>query len=337
MVRPTDHAAFGRRPDGRAVDIDAPVEWGCSLKGWNCCVDTAVAVRPYDMIRLRHALGRPAHERANAGLVEFAWHPRRGTLAGSLAHEPFDGDSVRCTFLQVLSNLDLQHMRAEQPERFAALPERLRAGADSTAVGEHRVGAVCGVHDSRPSACRTWPLTRRARLATRSAEPPGAALAFISACRGCQLSTPTTVRELAGGEEMAEHWRADDAQLAAFAYLHSIGCANVEHPQYRALPIEEVGRIWGAMFLPDADEEIAARHPRQWLGGEDRAGDRAILAAVLERAMDRAEALAASRGEQLAELGPTGVRAHRPQLAALLDPARAPAPLGAPRAAEPAA
>jgi Fe-S-cluster containining protein len=342
MVRPTDHAAFGRRPDGRSVDIDAPVEWGCSLKGWNCCVGTAIEVRPYDMIRLRHALRRPAHEIAQAGLVQFAWHPERGTLSASLAHEPFEGGphdrgAMRCTFLEVLTNLDLQRMRAEQPERFAAPPERLRDGADSTAAGEHRVGAICGVHDNRPSACRTWPLTRRARLATRDGEPPEAELAFLSACRGCQLSTPTTVRELAGGEEVAEHWRADDTQLAAFAYLYSIGCANVEHPQYRALPIEEVGRIWAAMFVPDADAEIAARHPEQWLALDDRAGDRTILAAVLERAMDRAEELAASRGEDLAALGPTGVQARRPQLTALLDPARSPAPLGATRAAEPAA
>jgi Fe-S-cluster containining protein len=337
MVQPTDHAAFGRRPDGRTVDIDASVEWGCSLKGWNCCVGTAIEVRPYDMIRLRHALRRPAHEIANAGLVEFAWHPQRGTLAGSLTHVPFDGGAVRCTFLEVLSNLDLQRMRDEQPDRFATLPERLRVGADSTAAGERRVGAICGVHENRPSACRTWPMTRRARLATHADAPPEAELTFLNTCRGCELSTPTTVRQLAGGEDVAEHWRADDAQLAAFAYLYSIGCANVEHPQYRALPIEEVGRVWAAMFLPDADEAIATRHPEQWLADDDRAGDRAILTAVLEHAIERAEALAAARGEELDALGPTGVQAQRPKLAALLDPGRLPAPLATSRAAEPAA
>jgi hypothetical protein len=30
-------------------------------------------------------------------------------------------------------------------------------------------------------------------------------------------------------------------------------------PAYRALPVEEVGRVWAAMFLPNADEAIASR------------------------------------------------------------------------------
>ena len=67
------HAAFGTRSEFGALDPDAPMRWGCSLKGWNCCVDKAIPVRPYDMLRLRHALEVPS--------------PVAGTLTRVLAKE----------------------------------------------------------------------------------------------------------------------------------------------------------------------------------------------------------------------------------------------------------
>ena len=149
MPEPVPLPLTTKKRKGRRVDPDAPLRWGCSLKGWNCCIDAGIAVRPYDMLRLRHATGRPAHELVNDATVTFAWEAGSGILLGRLAHRPYEGGRVACVFLEELTNLDVQRVRDEDPERFAGLPEHVQRAAGSSARsstrGEWKVAGLCGV------------------------------------------------------------------------------------------------------------------------------------------------------------------------------------------------
>ncbi|MBM4416225.1 MAG: hypothetical protein FJ035_08320, partial [Chloroflexi bacterium] len=131
MAQHATHAAFSRQPKHASVDWDETVLWGCSLKSWNCCVNKGIAVRPYDLIRLRHAAGRPAQALTADQTVTFAWHA--GSLIGSLAHRPYGPGHVACTFFEELTNLDVRALRDSDPAAFAALPKRVCAPAPAPA------------------------------------------------------------------------------------------------------------------------------------------------------------------------------------------------------------
>jgi hypothetical protein len=111
MPQQIAHAAFGRQPKHAYVQWDEAVLWGCSLKGWNCCVDKGITVRPYDIVRLRHALGRPAQEITADQTVTFAWHGPTGALIGSLAHKPYTPGHVACVFFDEVTNVSARALR----------------------------------------------------------------------------------------------------------------------------------------------------------------------------------------------------------------------------------
>ena len=314
------HAAYGKVSAGRTVDLDETIEWGCSLKGWNCCVDQAIPVRPYDMVRLRHALGAPAEQLVDRQVM-LAWHPQSGTLLGSLAHQPYEGGRNACIFLEEITNVTAREMCEHEPERFETMPERVRRAAESEHAGEWRVAALCRAHLNRPEVCRGFPFQRFVEQQTDGSSVIEVRQVFR--CGSCALSTPTTVRELLGGEEdVAEYWRATDAYWPVENYLVSLGAARIAHPQYRRLPAEPSAEIWRALFLPDGDPEIAARLPEQWRAGLDVEGDREIFRTLLLQALDRVDELVVSSGREPDALGFEGVTWVRPDVDALLDPSR---------------
>lgn len=312
------HAIFGKQPQTRRVDADATVLWGCSMKGWNCCVDRSIPVYPYDMVRLRHALGRPSADLIDDGTVSFAWSPADGSLLGSLPHRPYGAGQSACVFLDVITNLDAREMQEREPERFESMPGPVQRSADSTTGAAWDVAALCRVHTSRPEACRAFPYQRVATLnpdgAVRSAE-----VHEVSRCGTCAFSTPTTPRAVLEDESIDEFWRARSGLLQVANYLHSLGVANVDHPGYRAYAVDAVARLWTQLFMPDEDEQIAAVFPDQWREPEDIEGDRAIHRILLEHAMDRADALVAASGESPSAWGRPGEQRERPVLDALTD------------------
>ena len=314
------HAAYGRVSTGRAVDLDETINWGCSLKGWNCCVDQAIPVRPYDMVRLRHALAAPA-DRLLDREVLLAWHPQQGTLLGSLAHRPYENGRDACVFLEEITNVTAREMREGEPERFATMPERVQRAAQSEHAGEWRVAALCRAHLNRPEVCRGFPFQRFVEPQTDG--PAVIEVRQVFRCGSCALSTPTTVRELLGDtEDVAEYWRATDAYWPVENYLVSHGAARIVHPGYTRLPSAPSAEIWRALFLPDDDAEIAARFPEQWRAELDVEGDREIFRTLLVQALDRVDALVASSGLAPDALGFEGVTWTRPDVDALLDPSR---------------
>ena len=326
---PSTHAAFGRRLSGRSLEADATINWGCSLKGWNCCVDKGIVVRPYDMVRLRHATGRSSQELTADGTITFAWHPPTGALVGSLAHRPYGDGHVACVFLDEVTDASARELRGSDALKFADLPERVQRAADRPAREPWRVAGLCSVHTGRPEVCRGFPFQRFAQEAADGATTSGE-VQQVFKCGSCALSTPTTARAVMADEGLDEYWRANDAFSALIAYYRALGASQTGDSSVDALPLSDAdrGQLWGAMYLPDADDEIRARFGEQWRTPLDIEGDRELYRMVLDRALARVERLAAEHGRSLDDL-----EAPRPDFDALLDPARQPLPAAAQRLA----
>ena len=157
------HVSLGGSASFRPIDLDGEVRWGCSLKGWNCCVDKAVFLRPYDVLRLRHAACAPARDVVER-YVSFAWSKQSGTLMALLRRDPQPArppvsGSEPCVFYEEVTNVSARELRGSDPERFAALPPRLQRAADSEAP-EWVAAALCRAHRNRPEVCRGLPFQR---------------------------------------------------------------------------------------------------------------------------------------------------------------------------------
>lgn len=314
--RAPTHATLGSPPKTRPVDPDATVRWGCSMKGWNCCVDKGITVHPYDMLRLRHATARPSRELIEGGTVTLAWNPADGSLTGSLTKRSYHGSQVACVFLDVMTNVSAREMRAADPERFAKMPEIVQRAADSMR-SEWDVAGLCMIHSGRPEACRGFPYQRRSIL-NADGSTSATEIHQITRCGSCALSTPTTPRDVLDAEQIADFWQAAGAFRRVERYLHSLGIANVEHQDFRAHSLHTVGEIWAQLYLPDEDTAIAEEFPDQWREPIDVEGDLAIYRRLLDHAMNRAEQLIASSGDDASMWGPTGVTLPRPDLDAVL-------------------
>ncbi len=291
--RAPTHATLGSPPKTHTVDPDATVRWGCSMKGWNCCVDKGITVRPYDMLRLRHAIGLPSRQLIEDGTVTLAWDPADGSLTGSLTQRSYRASQVACVFLDVVTNVSAREMRAADPDRFASMPEIVQRAADLMR-GEWDVAGLCMIHSGRPEACRGFPYQRRSAL-NADGSASATEVHQVTRCGSCALSTPTTPREVLEGEQIADYWQAADAFRRVERYLHSLGIANVEHQDFRAHSLHSVGEIWAQLYLPDEDTDVAEEFPDQWRESIDVEGDLLIYRRVLDRAMDRAEQLIAKQ------------------------------------------
>ena len=284
------------------------------------------------MLRLRHATGRPAHELVNDATVTFEWEAGSGILLGRLAHRPYEGGRVACVFLEELTNLDVQRVRDEDPERFAGLPEHVQRAAGSPARsstrGEWKVAGLCGVHTGRPEVCRGFPFQR---LPSRDGDAAGSEVHQLFRCGSCALATETTARAVLEDESLEEHWRADDAFRQLCRYLFAAGAANSPDPAYRHLLQDEQQRLqlWAALYLPDSHPALAAQ-AEQWRLPLDIEGDRALYRLLLDDLLARVDALIEQRGGDARAFGLPGDSIARPDFDALLDPAR---PLLPPRAA----
>ena len=310
------------------VDPDGPVRWGCSGKGWNCCVGVGIAVRPYDMLRLRHAAGRPAQDLVNDATVTFEWEPASGILVGRLAHRAYGRDEAACVFLEELTNLDVRRIREQDPARFAGLPPGLQRHADARTDREWKVAGLCGVHSGRPEVCRGFPYQR---LPAFDGAAAGSEVHQLFRCGSCAHATPTTPRAILEGEAVGEYWRADDAFRQVSRYLHALGAANAPDPAYRHLVADELQRteLWVSLYVPDTHPRLAARVlglglalAEQWRAPLDIEGDRALYRALLDETLEQVEALVERSGLAASDLGMPGDAIARPDLDALLDPTR---------------
>ena len=280
------------------------------------------------MLRLRHAAGRPAHDLVNDATVTFEWEPASGILFGRLAHRAYEQDRAACVFLEELTNLDVRRIREHDPARFAGLPPGLQRHAEARTDREWKVAGLCGVHSGRPEVCRGFPYQR---LPAHDGAAAGSEVHQLFRCSSCAHATPTTPREILEGESLDEHWRADDAFRQVCRYLHALGVANSRDPAYRHLLSDEAQRteLWAALYLPDSHPRLAARAPEltelaeQWRAPLDIEGDRALYRALLDETLEHVEALVEGSGRSADELGMPGDAIARPDLAALLDPARA--------------
>lgn len=301
-----------------AIDPDEAIHWGCSGRGWHCCTDKVIPVRPYDLVRLRHALRRPAQEIVNDGLVTFVWD-QAGSMWGYLAQVPYERTRKACIFYEEITNVRARQIRDEDPERFATLPDSVRRAGQSTAEGEWRVAGLCGAHLNRPEACRGFPFQRDPARERRAQESP---VLQIFRCGTCSLSTPTTPHEVMLDNALEDYWRADDVFLEVCRYLNSRGLAQIRHEDYRPLPVEFETRAetWVSMYAPDTNEAVAARFPRQWDSPLDVAGDAALYRMLMELVLDRVDALVAESGIDPVDLGRRDTAPMaRPDLAQLME------------------
>lgn len=305
----------------RPIEPDEPIRWGCSGKGWHCCVDKVIPVRPYDLVRLRHAVRQPSEWLINHQYVTFVWDGT-GALVGYLAQVEYERTRKACVFYEEVTNVRAREIRDTDPERFASLPENVRRAADSTAHGEWRVAGLCKAHLNRPEACRGFPFQRDPQREFREQASPTVQL---FRCGTCALSTPTTPREVMADNQLDPFWRADDAFLAVTRYLRSRGASHLKPPGYTALPLADHDRaeLWAAMYAPDTNAAVAAAFPEQWRAELDLDGDQAIYRMLLELTLERVDALVAESGLDPATLGVAGEPPReRPDLDRLFDPGR---------------
>lgn len=309
-----------RKLSGRPIDLDAPVSWDCSSRGWNCCVGKGIPLTPYDVVRLRHATGKTSQQLLDEDVVTFEW--RGGLMASWLAQVPYGGKERACGFLQELSNEDVRRIRDEEPDRFASLPPGVQRAADSTQGGTYRVAGLCGVHMNRPEACRAFPFMLRSDWAD---QPDSPLVEEVHRCGSCSLSRKTTAREVMLDNGLENFWRPAATWRVVKLYLVSRGFAHAADPTYRPLPLDLDRRteVWTNFFNPDAVAAVTERFPDQWQTAEDPTGDDQILRLVFTSALDHADALVAESGVAIEDLGLAGESpAARPDLDALLDPSR---------------
>ena len=306
----------------RPIDPDQSIRWGCSGKGWHCCVDKVISMRPYDVVRLRHAVHQPSEWLINERYVTFVWDGA-GAFMGYLAQVAYERTRKACVFYDEITNVRAKEIRENDPERFASLPPNVQQAADSTANGEWRVAGLCNAYMNRPEACRGFPFQRDPARERRQHEFP---MLQIFRCGTCALSTPTTPRAVMTDNQLEPYWRADDAFLEVMRYLRSRGASNVTHANYERLPITDAarGELWASMYAPDTNAAIAAAYPEQWHADLDIDGDMAIYRMLLEQVLDRVDAMVTASGIDPVALGVRGdpLRA-RPDLDRLMDPERA--------------
>jgi hypothetical protein len=317
------HVSLSGNASFRPIDLDGEVSWGCSLKGWNCCVDKAVFLRPYDVLRLRHAVGAPASEVIER-YASFAWSNQSGTLMALLqrdpqpARPPVSGREP-CLFYEEVTNVSAREMREADPERFAGLPPRLQRAADSDAP-EWVAAALCQAHRNRPEVCRGLPFQRF--VEAQEDGELAVDVRTVHRCGTCAIAETTTPRRLFAEDGIHEYWRALDAYWQVERYLVALGAANVEHESYARLPVDPL-EIWRALYLADDAEVVGQRFPEQWSAPLDEDGDREIFALLLEHVLDRVDGLADEVAGGRATLGLAGEQPpQRPDVRALLDPQR---------------
>lgn len=250
------------------IPLDAPLSWACSGRGWNCCTDKDIPLRPYDVQRLAEALDRPAQALLDEGVITLEWDGY-GILGGWLATRPYEETRTACVFYD-----------------------------EAVDAEGNRTTGLCNAHAGRPEACRGFPFQRYADWETH----PDRTAMQISDCGSCALATRTTARDVMLDNDLESYWRASDAYAAVVQYLHKAGLANLGGSAYRRLPLAPDARLtfWTALFT-----------------------HRGPYADALEATLDAADALVAASDLTPAELGGPGDAIPRPDVRALLDPARA--------------
>lgn len=314
---------LGKEAASRPIDLDAPVQWSCSAKGWNCCVDKGIPVYPYDLIRLRHATGRSAEDLINSGTVTFSWHPFGGALTGMLVRRPYGQGHERCVFLEEVTPADLRARAEADPEAFRALPDFVRKAADSNS--DYRVAGLCGVHTGRPMACRSLPFMRQRTFVLGAAVE--VSVNQVHYCGSCAFGNVTTTpREVLLRQGVEHDWRAADAFQEVAAYLRSLGLATLRTPGYRALPITDAHRaqLWASLYVAEANLDVSTRWGDSWRDRDDPDRDLAIFRTLVEHTLRAAERLVDASVIERDALGVESERGliQRPDLDALLDPAR---------------
>lgn len=307
-----------RRYTGPPAELDAPLDWACSSRGWNCCTGNAIPLTPYDVVRVRHATHKTSQQLIDDDMITFEW--RGGLMTAWFAQLPFQGNQRACVFYEELTNDGIRRIRDEQPDRFASFPPEVQRAADRT--GDYRVTALCAIHASRPEACRAFPFMLRS---DRNDHPEQPAAEVVHRCGTCALKKKTTVRQVLLENGLDEFWRPAGAWRTIKLYLVSRGLGFANDPKYRSLPLDLELRteLWNNCFNPDAFDAVTERFPDQWHTPEDLSGDDQILRLVLTATLDRVDALVAQSGIAVEELGLIGEPpAARPDLDRLLDSAR---------------
>lgn len=309
-----------RRPAERPIDLDAPFDWDCSSRGWNCCVDKGIPLTPYDMTRVRHALRKTSQQLIDEGLVHFEW--RGGLMTAAFAQVPYERNRRACVFLEELTNEDVRRIRDDDPDRFASFPPAVQRAADSTRGGSYRVAGLCAAHSGRPEACRAFPFMLRADWQETPDQSPAVE---VHRCGTCSLKRKTTVRDILVDNGLEQFWRPAAAWRIVKLYLVSRGLGHTTDPSYRSLPLDLETRteLWTNCFNPDALDVVNERFPDQWQASDDLEGDDQLLRLILTTTLDRVDALVAESGIPIEDLGLIDEPpAQRPDLDALLDPSR---------------
>jgi hypothetical protein len=127
-----------------------------------------------------------------------------------------------------------------------------------------------------------------------------------------------------------EFWRPALAWREVKLYLVSQGLAHANDPKYRSLTLdlEQRAALWSNCFNPDSLDAVTEPFPGQWRLDRDLQGDDQILRLVLSHVLDRADEFVAEGGAKIEELGLIDDSPMvRPDLEALLDPARSVIPV----------
>jgi len=166
-----------------------------------CCRDVTIVLTPYDLVRLKRALGMDSSELLEKDTLRLEGPGQKFPVVALRMEE----ETKACPFLRA----PLPDGRGSETVGGAEAAGDEKAGGEGQApeaAGEVcRAAAGCGVYGDRPWACRMYPLG-----AAEPKAPAGDEKAFHfvireELCHGHGEGTPITVREWMAGQQVENY------------------------------------------------------------------------------------------------------------------------------------
>ena len=201
---------------------DDSFRFGCKQCG-RCCVNNAIIVNTYDVIRMRHTLKMTTGNMIANDLLSFNVGPNSGMPIATIRFRRINDDLSICPFLAPVY----------QAASLDDLKSRIRKGSINTeglTSAKNSCGEdifLCGIHPDKPFRCRAYPLGRifenpEGALDITNSESYWFHVDLPDHCNGSD--TNYTVREWIESQGMKEYL---DTSTRCTSMLEKIAKANV--------------------------------------------------------------------------------------------------------------
>jgi len=151
----------------QTVSLDHKFKFDCTSCG-RCCFKNDILLNSYDMIRLRHALGKTTDQILKDKYLELYIGGMSGLPIAKIRFQPYANDITKCPFL--LPAFDINNVLAHLKEASGGDDKKYKEMAetykkDPSKFGEALEGIkidkwLCSIHEDRPLVCRIFPCGR---------------------------------------------------------------------------------------------------------------------------------------------------------------------------------